>query len=100
MLGLNQNTTSGDVNDNASPQGNVVLGEIRRSGGQTIFDASRSPTSSGNFAVRTQATVPVASLWSDFSGYSFGPYSVSVEAIALFRSGDEPRLVRIDRFEP
>ncbi len=96
----NQNKGSGDVNDNASPLGNVVLGEFRPLAGQTVFNPNQSPTASGNFAIHTQAHVPVASLWNDFGGFSFGPYSVSVEAVALFRDGDEPRLVRIDRFLP
>lgn len=96
----NQNRNSGDVNDNASPNGNVVLAEIRRVSGQTIFDSTRSPSSSGNYGVRTQATIPVSSLWSDFGGFGFGPYSVSVEAVALFRNGDEPRLLRVDQYLP
>lgn len=94
------NSATGDVNNNRSPSGNVVLGEICFVAGQAIFKANQSPTDSERFGVRTQATVPVSSLWNGFGGFSFGPYSVSVEAVALCRGSGQPRLVRIDQFQP
>jgi hypothetical protein len=83
----------GDVNDNASPIGNIVLGTIRLHRGRLHFDPSTAPGPDG-FGVRVQAVIPVRSLWGALGSNTFGPYEVSVHATALKRNGSDPQLVR------
>lgn len=86
-----------DDNDNALLAGNIVLGKITSGGAQ--FDHTDEPQA-GEFGVHVQATVPVQSVWGQFGNLSFGPYSVFVQATALYDASGEPRLVRIPSFTP
>jgi hypothetical protein len=96
VIGANEGPS--DDNDNASPAGDVVLGKITGSGLLT-FNHSSSPDP-GEFGVHVHANVAVPSLFSSFGGFSFGPYSVFVQATALYDGAGEVRLVRVQSFTP
>ncbi len=99
-LDANENQSSGDANDNASITGNVVLGAVAHTGGGWQLKPATAPGRGKPFGVHVQATVPVNSLWGQFGGLTFGPYSVSAQATAYFPEDGEPELIRINGIAP
>jgi len=95
LASLDTNYDPGDTpNENASCSGNFVFGRLTFAGSNT-FDAGGS---TGNLAVRSQATVPVKGFWSSLFGVSM--FDVSGSSVAYFDIGaDRPAIVRVEVYD-
>jgi len=95
VVSLDRNETSGSgPNDNTSPTGELVLGQIISSGSTFTFNASSAPTANNQFAVRTNKTVTIYSIWSNLIGIPVGPYQITSGAVAWYDSTQsQPRIV-------
>jgi hypothetical protein len=90
---LNANGGGGGTNDNSQCDGDIVLGQITPAGD---FQASVAPSSTNFFGARIRRSRQIPSLWTNFAGVTFGPYTVHGEAVAelQFDAGGTPRLMR------
>lgn len=99
-LPVNLSDNSGaQANGNAAGAGGeIILGTITGVPGNYTFDATQAPNCGVNlpFAVLTQKTHPVTSLFTNFLGASFGPYAVRGRSIAWFScAGGSPQLISV-----
>ncbi len=87
---LNANEGVGvDANDNASPDGELVLGALQTSGGGTIytFCSNSSPGGSSSFAIRARKTVTVHSIWKELLGVNVASLSSTAESAGAILAG-------------
>ncbi len=91
------------------PSGNLIFGSVYQDPDDPqcpnglIFDASLSPdclaSPRRHHAVRAQAIVPVATLWSTILGSNFPKGYVTVHVTAMYECGaNQPRLIHVDKF--
>lgn len=94
---LDRNEMPGaDANDNASPQGELVLGAVDTINGGTDyrFCSNLSPLAADQFGVLARKTVSVYSIWTGFFGVPAGSYAVTCSAAARYENCN-PRLVSL-----
>lgn len=88
-----------EPNENAGCSGSLVFGAVLGTAPPYVFDADADPQDHA-YGVRTQAAVPVASLWSELFGISFGTRTVSATATARYAAAARrPQLVHVEAVE-
>lgn len=96
-LVLDANDNSGNPNSNASTTGDIVLGQLTSSGSGFAFDADATPAT-GEFAVRTQKSVQIHSIWTSLLGIPLGPYDIQSGAVAIYDG--QPRIAHVLTYSP
>ncbi|MFN0197555.1 MAG: hypothetical protein ACKVT0_12495 [Planctomycetaceae bacterium] len=97
---ITNNDGANDVNDNDSPDGDVVLGVLRPVAGGYEFQSNSTPgAGTENFGVRVHASFSVTGtdLMNDIGGTTFGTKTVSGDVFALFPAAGvgDPEIVNV-----
>jgi len=100
VVSLNRNESVGSTpNDNTFPTGELVLGQITASGNSFTFTASTAPANNNEFAVHTQKTMTIYSIWTKIFGIPLGPYQITSGAVAMY-DGVQPRIAFVTSYAP